>query len=251
MSRRIMILSPWGVDYMDEPALEVARRHARPDTELEIRNLGEDAAPLPWPVAASEGLMVEAARKAETDGFDGIAIGCCADPFLASVREAVNIPVSAPSEAAAYTSRQFGKVAILARRLSDSFLPLIPSQGNWDFWNGTAQKYGLAENDYTLRAVQVPTHPSPEDIDRLTPSDPGLLRDLTIEAMTDALYTNGVTEARAAVADGAEAIYFACAYWSRGIDALDGDHSAFGAPLLAPIPTTVGFVEQALVAQGK
>lgn len=251
MSRRILMLSPWGVEYMDQPALDVASKHVRPDTELEVRNLGSNAPQLPWPVASAEGLAVEAARKAEADGFDGIVIVCCADPFLEAVRAAVNIPVTGLSEATIATAKQYGKVGIMARRLSDDYLPLIPSQGNWDFWNNTALKNGLKEGQYALHAVEVPKHPSPEDLDRLTEEDPAGVRDLTVEAMREALLTNGVRESRLAVEDGVDALYFACAYWSRGIDELGDDAELFDVPIINPVVAGVGFLEHALVARGK
>ncbi|SDG82112.1 aspartate/glutamate racemase family protein [Microbacterium pygmaeum] len=252
MTRRILVLSPWGVDYMDKPTAEIAGRHVRSDTELEVRNLGDVAPPLPWPVAGMAGRAVEVARQAEADGFDGIAIGCCADPFLQDIRAAVGIPVSAPSESVIHASRTYGKLTILPRRLSDAYLPLIPTQGNFDFWNGTARKNGLGDGDYTLRAVPVPKHPSPEDLERYTPTDPGLLRDLTIDAMTEALRTSGLEQAKLATAeDGAAALYFACAFWSTGIEGLGLDAAEFGAPVLNPVVAATTYVEQALVAQGK
>jgi Asp/Glu/hydantoin racemase len=252
MSQRILILNPWGVDYMDEPARDVVSPRVRPDTSIEVRNLGDAAPALPWPVVGKETAMTSAARQAQSEGFDGLVIGCCADPYLAVVRDAVDIPVSAPTEAAVYMSRTMGKVAILARRLADSYLPLIPTQGNWDFWNGKAHEYGLRDGEYALRGVQVPEHPDPETLEQLTTADPEQLRDLTIAAMTQALRTDGVTQARAAVEeDGAQVLYFACAYWSRGIDELASDGSLFGVPVLNPLVTATTFVENAIISQGR
>jgi Asp/Glu/hydantoin racemase len=249
MPRRILILSPWGSGSMDATALNTAAPYARPDTDLVVRNLGDAAPHTPWPDAGSAAIAVRKAVEAQKDGFDGIVIGCCADPFLQQVRAAVQIPVTAPSEAAVYSSRMYGKLGVFARRLSDEFLPLIPSQGNWDFWNGTAQKYGLKDGEYYLDAVQVPKHPSPDDIDRLTSTDPDKLREVTEEAMREALETNGRAAAQNAVeSEGAQVLYFACQFFGPGIAGLGEKAKEFGATILNPIPNAVTFLEHVLVS---
>ena len=253
MSRRILILNPWGIDNMDQSALDVAGKYARPDSDFEVRNLGATAPPLPWPSADQSGRAVEVTRQAEADGFDGIVIGCSADPFLDDVRAAVDIPVTAPVEAAVHTSRAFGKFGIFARLLSEEYLPLIPTQGNWDFWNGISQKYGLTPDEYALRRVFVPKHPSPQELHDLTESDPARLCDLTIEAMTEALLTDGVEQARAAIEEeDVKVLYFACAFWSPGIEEIRAQaQETFGAPVLNTLGNATSFMEHTLVGMGK
>lgn len=253
MSRRILILNPWGIDNMDQPALDVAAAYARPDTDFEVRNLGPGAPPLPWPHAEQKDRAVEVARQAEADGFDGIVIGCSADPFLSDIRGALDIPVTAPVEAAVHTGKGFGKFGLFARLLSEEYLPLIPTQGNWDFWNGTAQRYGLSPDEYALRRVFVPKHPTPQELHDLTAADPARLRDLTIEAMTEALLTDGVEQARAAIEeDGVKVLYFACAFWSPGIEEIRAEaEKRFGAPVLNTLGNATSFMEHTLIATGK
>ncbi|BCW35925.1 hypothetical protein StoSoilA2_19810 [Arthrobacter sp. StoSoilA2] len=254
MSQRILLLNPWGMSYMDEPALELVARHVRPDTTVEVRNLGEAAPPLPWPVEDLEATMVAEAQRAQAEGFDGLVIACSGDPYLKVVREAVDIPVSAPTEAAIHLSRSFGKVAVLARRMPDSYsapLSRLSGRGNGDFWEDKAREYGLADDEFTIRRVPITRHPEFESLEHLTDVDPDGLRDMTLDAMTAALLTEGVAQAKAAVQeDGAEVIYFACTFWSRGLDELSGNRSLFGVPVLNPLVSAAIFVESAIIARG-
>lgn len=252
MSQRILLLNPWGMDYMDAPAHEVVGPRVRPDTTIEVRNLGDAAPPLPWPVAGIEAAMVAEAQRAQAEGFDGLVIACSGDPYLEVVREAVQIPVSAPTEAAIRTSRAFGKLAILPRQMPDSYASRLQTLGSGDFWQTKARENGLREGEFTCRGVPVPGHPEPDVLDQLTSADPGRLRDLTLDAMTDALRTEGVSQAGAAAAeDGADVVYFACTFWSRGIEELNTDGTFFGIPVLNPMVTAASFVESAIVSQSK
>ncbi|WP_051165801.1 aspartate/glutamate racemase family protein [Amycolatopsis orientalis] len=247
MAQRIMMVNPWGVGYMDEPAREVVSPHLHDSTELAVTNLGEAAPPLPWPAAEASGLMVERARQAEKDGFGAVVIGCCADPFLDETRAAVSIPVVGVTEAVCSTAKNWGKLAILARRLPDSYLPLIPTQGNFDFWIGKARQYGLSGEQFTTRGVAVPAHPDPETLDRLTETDPGALRDRTLDAMANGLHEDGLVQAKSAVEeDGAKALFFACAFWSRSIDELGDAASAYGAPVINPLVCAATYAEHLL-----
>ena len=251
MGQRILVLSPWGVDYMDGFAKELISAHVRDDTEIDVANLVGEAPPLPWPAASASGAAVERVRKAEAEGYDAVIIACCADPFLAETRAAVKIPVVGLTEAVVVGSRARGKLAVLARGLSDDYLPLIPTQGNWDFWTNKPLGYGLPRDQFSLRRVMVPLHPSPEELERLTAEDPARLAELTLEAMGASLLEEGLTEAKAAVAeDGAEVLYFACAFWSRAIAGLGDRAPDFGAPVVNPLVTGATYAEHLVLSAG-
>jgi allantoin racemase len=236
---------------MDAPAERVVAPHLHGDTELVVTNLGEAAPPLPWPRPEGEAAMIETARKAEANGYDAEVIGCAADPFLEQTRQAVGIPVVGVTESVCASARNWGKLAILARRLSDSYLPLIPSQGNWDFWIGKASGYGLTSDQFVMRGVPVPAHPEPDELVRLTDEDPARLRDLTLEAMGQALHADGLTQAKAAVEeDGAGALFYACAFWSESIDQLGPDAREYGAPVINPLVCAATYAEHLLISKG-
>ena len=50
---------------------------------------------------------------AEKEGFDGVVIGCCADPGLKDAKTLVNIPVTAPFEAVARTAPASGRLGVI------------------------------------------------------------------------------------------------------------------------------------------
>ncbi|WP_044507339.1 aspartate/glutamate racemase family protein [Gordonia sp. KTR9] len=194
--------------------------------------------------------MVAAAQRAQAEGFDGVVIACSGDPCLQVVREAVDIPVSAPTEAAIRMSRAFGKLAILARQLPDSYASRLRSLGSGDFWQTTARENGLNEGEYAFRRVPITNHPEPDVLDHLTSADPDRLRELTLDAMTQALRTDGLRQAAAAVAeDGVDAVYFACTFFSKGIAELNTDGAYFGVPVLNPLVSAANFVESAIISQ--
>jgi len=253
--QRILILTPWGMDYMDEPALRVVSRHVRPETAVEVRNLGEPVPALPWPLASGEAAMIAEARRAQAEGFDGLLIACSGDPYLEVVREAVDIPVAAPTEAALHLSRAFGKIAIMARQMPASYDEAIShvwGAGSGDFWQSRARESGLAEGDYTIRRLPIDKHPDFDTLVELTNSDPNRLRNLTLDAMTDALLTHGVSQARAAVEqDGVDAVYFACTFWSAGLDELSDEENPFGVPVFNPLVSAATFLESAIISQAR
>ncbi|MFF1553171.1 aspartate/glutamate racemase family protein [Rhodococcus erythropolis] len=250
MSRKIMILHPWGVGYMDSKAIEAAAPFVRSDTEVACTNLGDGAPPLPLPLPGYEGLAVEKALKAEAEGFDAIVVGCCADPFLDEIKAAVSIPATGLSEATLRSAHSRGKMAILVRNLGDAYLPMIPSQNDWGFWRNLGATYGLSEGEhYSLREVMVPKHPDPRELERLTVEDPAKLADLTIEAMTDALYENGLPEAEKAFADdGVKSVFFACAFWGQAIAQLQRNGHHLGGKIVNPLVSGVTYAEQMVLA---
>lgn len=245
-----MILNPWGFDYMDSVAERVVGPYLHAGTDVVCVNLGKEALPMPWPVPESRKLVVEKAMKAQADGFDAIVIGCCADPFLSDIRQAVSIPVVAVTESVCATARSRGKITIMARRLPDHFRSLIPIQNAWEKgWTDLATGYGLKPSEFSLRRVFVPNHPDPETLVDLTARDQAKLRDLTIAAMGEALHAEGLEQTRAAVKeDGAKAVYFACAFWSSPIAALEEAGNAFGVPVINPLVSAVSYAEHLLLS---
>ncbi|KWF20564.1 hypothetical protein WT56_29780 [Burkholderia pseudomultivorans] len=252
MSQRIMILNPWGADYMDKAAEDVVAPYLNARTDLVCNSLGSDASPMPWPVQSSLELVVDKARKAQVAGFDAIVIGCCADPFLADVRRAVSIPVVGLTESFCVTAHNRGKVTLMIRGLADAYLPLIPTQNDWkNNWSARALGYGLRPDQFSVRRVFVPGHPDPETLADLTARDQAKLRDLTVAAMNDALHADGLEQTLAAAeADGAKAVYFACAFWGGPIRDLGEKAKAFGISVVNPLVSGVSYAEHLLLSRG-
>lgn len=249
MGQKILILNPWGTDYLDSLALDVISPSLRHDTEVACVNLGDAAPPVPWPV--DEGLRptVELCSKAEADGFDAIMIACAGDPFLWEARAAVSIPVVGIAETAILSSFSRGKLAILGRRLPDVYTPLMPAQNSWDSWIARLARYGLTREDVVLRRVLVANHPDVETLERMTRDDPRGLRELMLASFADSLHNEGLEQCKLAVAeDGARCLFFACNFWSQAIAELGPAAREFGATLINPLVTAATYAEQLLLS---
>ncbi|MFT3816529.1 MAG: aspartate/glutamate racemase family protein [Rubrivivax sp.] len=253
MPRKIMIINPWGADYMDRAAVDVVSPYVHAHTEVACVSLGAEASPLPWPLPQSAEIAVRKARQAEADGFDAIVVGCCADPFLPQLRQAVTVPVVGLTESFCMTARSRGKVTVMVRGLADSYRRLIVTQDNWKAnWTDRVASHGLGRDDFTVRRVFVPQHPDPETLEDLTARDQPRLRQLTIAAMRESLHEQGLEQTRAAAReDGARAVFFACAFWSLPIHELGNTaYETFGTRVVNPLVCGVTYAEQLLVSGG-
>jgi allantoin racemase len=107
---RICFLNPFGTADYNELIHDVLASSLREGTELTVRNLHGPVKNMDY--FASKHLLevgvMEAAVKAEADGFDAFIIGYCYDPGLTQCRELVDIPVIGPLEAAIGNIRPFG-----------------------------------------------------------------------------------------------------------------------------------------------
>ncbi len=216
MSRRILLINPIGIDIMDAVTLEVVAPAMLPDTELECRSLGGPGIP-PSPFLApaqtyTNQLLAMVAGAAD-EGFDAVALCCSGDPALSLAKSISPVPIVGANEAACATARTIGKVAFLQRRLPSSFVERMPTQRNDHWLRRLVASYGMPDIDVDIRPVPIPDHPSHADTMALAESDPIRLRDLVLDAMERAALTTGLEQAKAAVADGAKAVYFNCTFW--------------------------------------
>lgn len=250
MAHQILILNPWGVDYLDDATTEAVAPHVAADTDIRCESLGEDAPPVPWPGHDVAGAMIRKVAQAAGQGTEAVVIGCTADPFVAEVREASPVPVIALTETVCADAKQWGRLGVLSRRLPDAYFALIPTQGNFASLERRLSSYAMKAEDYSLRAVDVPAHPDPEALNAMTRADPAGLREVMIEAMTAALLDQGVTQGRGAVAaDGVRALYFNCAFWSQSMAALGDSMPDFGVPVLDPVVSGVTYAEHLLASR--
>jgi len=86
------------------------------------------------------------AIEAEKAGYDGIILGCFADPGIDAIREMVKIPVVGPGE----TSMLVG--AMLGRKFS--IISIFDSEASG--WEIFAKKVGIESKLVSVRAVNVP-----------------------------------------------------------------------------------------------
>lgn len=94
-----------------------------------------DAIRYPYLEFLNEQQICEAARTAERDGFDAIAIGCFFDPALRVVRSLVDLPVVSLAESCLLTACSLGRAAGIVTLCGDESENLLD----------LAQSYGLAQ----------------------------------------------------------------------------------------------------------
>ena len=107
---RICFLNPFGTDDYDRLISDTLSPSLRGATDLEIRHLEDCPRNIDYyvPKHLVEVEVIRAAIAAEQDGFDAVVIGCCYDPALVQVREALTIPAVGPLEAAISLAHMFG-----------------------------------------------------------------------------------------------------------------------------------------------
>jgi allantoin racemase len=116
---KILWINPVGTALYDEHMLGILRGIKRPDVEPFVTHLEKGPDHLEYHyyehLVADELLRV--VRKAESDGFDAVVIGCFYDPSLREARELVSIPVVAPAEACLHVASTLGhKFSIIVGR---------------------------------------------------------------------------------------------------------------------------------------
>lgn len=110
MPNRVALINPVGSPLYDDQMRRTVQPFARDDTELTVLHLEgvpEDIA-FYVPKHIIEMAILELAPCVERAGYDAIVIGCCFDPGVRVAREAVDIPVVGPLEAALNYASYFG-----------------------------------------------------------------------------------------------------------------------------------------------
>ncbi len=246
MRLRILFLNPMGTDMYDKYMSDVMSPYANPDTDLVVRSLNDvPKTPfLPSPALFFNQLF-QAVIQGEKDGFDGVVVGCCADPAVRDSKDLVNIPVTGPFEAAVRTSPAFGRLGVVAPQINGSEDENLPETANWA--RALVREYQVDEYVATIRSAQT-GHPSDEDTTRLFAEDPDALRELVLGGMETSMRTTAKEQAKAAlVEDEASVLFFSCTLWG-GMTGLIAEE--LEAVILDPVITPLKYVEL-LAAQNK
>jgi len=99
---KIKIIVPVATDKWNKGAIELCREIADCETEISISNIEKGPVSIEsvYDETYTSPFVVDAAKKAEKEGYDGIIIYCFSNPALYAVREAIKIPVIGIGEAA-------------------------------------------------------------------------------------------------------------------------------------------------------
>lgn len=228
----------------DDPLAAVASNAARPDTEIVARGL---AGVPSTAYAPAEHTMLNQLLSAVVDGaaegFDAIVIGCASDPGLSYAKTLVDVPVTAPFEAATQLSAAFGRLAVLYPGVASGEGENLPQDGNWA--RRLAHRYGALDRLAGALPVSV-QHPTDDEVHTLFARNPAALSALVLERMRAALHEHGIAQARHAhqVLE-AEAIFCSCTFWSGMLDPLA---DAVPIPVIDPIAATVAYAESLVIA---
>jgi len=104
----------------------VLKKVARPDTEVEIHHVKRSAFMVnhSYMELLNNVWLIDGIIEAERQGFDAAIIGCGNDPALQQARQAVDIPVIGPTEAAMLISLTLGhKIGVIT--VTDELVPLL------------------------------------------------------------------------------------------------------------------------------
>lgn len=239
MSLRILFIDPVGTDIYDEYMYNIMRPQANPDTELVVRNLkGVPKTPfLPSPALFFNQLF-QAVIDAEKEGFDGVVIGCCADPGLKDAKTLVNIPVTAPYEAVARTAPATGRLGVIVPQIESGEGENLPENANWA--RDLAREYRVV--DYITGVRGAPAdHPSNEESMRLFAEDPDALRELVLGGMERAVRTTALEQSKKAVyEDEAEVLFYGCTFWGGMLDPIAQEVPV---TILDPLITPLKYIE--------
>jgi allantoin racemase len=209
---KIVVINPTTTAGFNEFLGEQARRYARPDTEIEVGQIG-------WGPASIEGhyeeelaalaiLELIAERRNDADGF---VIACYGDPGLYAARELSPVPVGGIGEAsmlmACTVAHRFSIVTIL-----DRFKPAV---------HDMVRRYGLQDRCASVRSTGFAV--------------------LDCERDPDGACDRVAEQARQAIEhDGAEAILLGCGGFSRLDKRLQEE---LGVPVIDGVSAAVGMLE--------
>ncbi len=229
MNIRILYINPLGTDMYDEYTASILKPASCPDTELVVRSL-QDVPKTPYlpPAAYFTNQLYHAVIAGEREGFDGIAIGCCADPGVQEAKRLVNIPVTGPFEALAHTAPALGRVTVITGN---------KKRGSW---NHLIHHYNMTPYLASVREAHF-DHPNPEMAMRLFQQDESELRRIVLAEMARAAREEGIEQTRLALEeDGADAVFFACTLWSGLLEPIA---RAVPITVLDPMITALKYIE--------
>jgi allantoin racemase len=195
------------------------RRHARPDTIVEIRDNPDGPASIETVEQEREAAIgLERMLPEAVSGFDAVIIGCFGDPGLAAARERVSVPVVGPAQASMHLAAQLGRRFGIITVVQD-VIPVLEE---------LATSYGLQDSLARISAVDVPVLE---------------LRERRTEVM-DTL----MQDAREAVGQGVDALILGC--MTMGFLDVAADLQAeIGVPVVNPVLASVTTAE-AISASG-
>jgi allantoin racemase len=145
---RIRIIVPIIKEVFNDEVLKEASQFKAPDTELEVVNIQKGPASIEsrYDDILASFSIVEAVKKAEKAGCDGVFIDCFGDPGVDASRELVRIPVVGGFQPAALT----------ASLVSDRWSVVTVLKNLRPIVGELARKLGIEGNIASVRDIDTP-----------------------------------------------------------------------------------------------
>ncbi len=211
---KIKVIAPVITDQFNRSIKEEAERFAGSGARIDVENIERGAASIEsvYDEVLNAPDVVEAAIRAERDGFDAVFVDCFGDPGVDAARECVAIPVVGG----------FLPAALTARLLTDRFSIVTVLPNVVPIIRRNTRKLGLEGSIASIRTVNVAV---------LDLTDPDALKD-----------TLAVEAEKAVREDGAEGIVLGCTGMLGLAEALQQMLAArgFEVPVVDPTGAAVG-----------
>jgi allantoin racemase len=144
---RIKIIAPVITDRFNRSIEEEANAFALSDAEIDVENIRRGAASIEsaYDEALNAPAIVEAAVRAEREGFDAVFVDCFGDPGVDAARERVSIPVVGGFQPAVLT----------ARLLTDRFSIITVLPNGFPVFRALIRKLGMEGCVTSVRWVNI------------------------------------------------------------------------------------------------
>jgi allantoin racemase len=222
---RILYVNPVGTGTLDAWFAEQLAGCAGADVAVDTCHLdleGDAKSPFLPQQPFFHGVLHERLFRAQEEGYDAAVIGCSGDPGLIDAKRFLQMPVTAPLQAALHLG------AVLHQRMAilvaDGFEAHV-------LYQDLARTYGL---DHVISEIlTVPmTYPDPGLLERLMVEDPDAACHLVLDRHLAVLAEEALDLGRAAVERGAGVVYAGCTFWTG--PQLQAFRAALGVPVIDP-----------------
>lgn len=145
---KIKVITPVITDIYNKETSEQIKQYASECTEVGVCNLdyGPESIESEYDVALCIPNLLEKAKEAEEEGYDGIIVDCFADPGVKAAREILNIPVVGPCESS----------MLIASSLAKSFSVVTVLPNVVSVIDNISKTLGVQPNVASIRFVHIP-----------------------------------------------------------------------------------------------
>ena len=243
---RLLYINPITTDVCDEDVRKILEAHKEVDTQVDIIHLapaaGEVSTPFLPPIPDFYGDLFTAIRQGERDGYDGIIVGCAADPGHREANYMSGVPVFGPLQTG------LNLACLIGHRIG-LFVPShdVEGRGAIAWHEENIRRYGIARDRIVFRAVEV-GHPPQETMERyMAEKRWSELKDEVMARFRDSIEQDAISQAKKAVKeDRAEVLFFSCTLWGGMLKPVA---EAVNIPVLDPVITVLKSAELTIKAR--